>query len=246
MKRLKLRNLTPQRRRQLAIVAAVAVLAVVYLRSRGAAATTTATTSTDPSATTDPFALDGTSPTGPLGSDLFPGGGGSSGGGTPAPAPGTASTGPAPAKQRRSGYRAWLQAHPKATRAERIAALRRLIAHGRGNLGREAGLLAQLGARQGRARANASDAKADAAKKHRRPPPTSPPAIFPHPVIGGGPVVVHGIVHPPVRVVVGAGGRQLVPASAVAVSGHVAPAPPRRRPPAPVKKDTRNRKTRVS
>jgi hypothetical protein len=155
----------PKQRRQAIMLVAVVILVVVYLRSRGGAGAASTDPSTDPNLVTS----DGTSAaTGPFapewpttGNDNFGYGLGGGGGGG-----GSGSTGPPAAgggggggqhhhhhHHKRTGYRAWLEAHPHASRRERIAALRRLIGQGRGNLTREAAILARLSRRQGAANA---------------------------------------------------------------------------------------------
>jgi hypothetical protein len=174
----------PKKRRQLVMVLAVGILVLVYLRSRSSSAAATA--STDPS--TDPLLSDGTSAaTGPFapdwpttGNDLTGFGLGGTGGGI----------GGGGKKRSRTGYNAWLKAHPGATRKERIAALRRLIGQGRGNLTREAGILATLSRRQGAA--NAAPPPPHQGGGGKRPPPNiGHPPILVHPVLRSGPVVVH-------------------------------------------------------
>jgi hypothetical protein len=190
----------PKKRRQLVMVLAVGVLVLVYLRSRrSSAAAAAASTSTDPqlstdgtSAATGPFAPDWPTTGNDLtGFGLGGSGGGGSGGSTGSTGP-AAGTGGASKKKHRSGYAAWLKAHPDATRAQRIAALRRLIAQGRGNLSREAGILATLSRRQGAAREDRNDPPPHQGGGGKKPPPpTLHPPILVHPVLGHGPIVVH-------------------------------------------------------
>ncbi len=173
-------RMTPRRRRIVAAVIGVAVLVLIYQRSRSAQAQQQAAGDTSG---LDNTTLDGTAATGPDTSGLGPffpdyptppidgtGAGGGAGGTTTSP-PATKHhgiTGP------KGGYRAWLKAHPHATFKERYQMLQRWIAHGWGDT-------AQLHQRLADMQRYARNHPNTAPSTHGKGSPHPPVNDWPHP-----------------------------------------------------------------